>query len=471
MRTILIQMAMCAVLGASAQQKWNLQQCVQRAEEKNLTVRDAELEAELADKAHDQAYWSFLPNLNGGGTHGYNWGKTIDRYTNSFANDRVRTNNFYLSSDVVLYEGGRKQNELKQADLNEQASGKALEAARNNIRTETVRGFLNVLGLRERIKSADLQAGLTREQITRIQAFVDAGRTARTELLDLQAQLASEQYTLTDLHNQSDLALLQLGQLLHLEPAEMTSFDVEAPAISTLAIAEPTANEDDVLRNVLSTNPAYAQADLSAQSAERAVSIAHSGLMPYLSFNAAVGTGYSGRNIETVSSTYAGQELIGATAGGEGVYVPRFDHVTRTRDFSKQLDDNLNESVTLSLNIPIFNNKRNSYLVDQARIRHEEAKNKLENQQFSLQRDVQNALTSQRGAFRQYQSAQASIDASQEALRYAQERFERGAITALDLTTAKTRVDRATADGINAKYTYLMAQKSLDILQGLPLTL
>ena len=403
--------------------------------------------------------------------HGYNWGKTIDRYTNTFAEERVRTNNFYLSSDVVLFEGGRKQNELKQADLNEQASVKALEASKNNIRTETVRGFLNVLGLRERIRSADLQAGLTREQITRIQAFVDAGRTARTELLDLQAQLASEEYTLIDLQNQTDLALLQLGQLLHLEPAEMHGFDVEAPAISALAIAEPTANEDDVLRNVLATNPAYAQADLNMQSAERDVNIARSGLLPNLSFNASAGTGYSGLNTETVSSTLTGQDEIGVTSTGDPVYVPHYEYVTRTRDFGAQLEDNLNKSVTLTLNIPIFNNKRNSYLVDQARVRHEEAKNKLENQQFSLQRDVQNALTSQRGAFRQYQSAQASIDASQEALRYAQERYERGVITALDLTTAKTRVDRATADGINAKYTYLMAQKSLDILQGLPLTL
>ncbi len=471
MRILTFILGATIALGGVAQQKWTLQQCVARAEEKNLTVRDAELESDLADKAHDQAYWSFLPNLNGGGTHGYNWGKTIDRYTNSFATTGVRTNNFYLSSDVVLYEGGRKRNELKQADLNEQASGKALEAARNNIRTETVRGFLNVLGLRERIRSADLQAGLTRNQIDRVQALVEAGRSARTELLDLQAQLASEEYTLTDLHNQSDLALLQLGQLLHLEPAEMNSFDVEAPAISALAIAEPTANEDDVLRNVLTTNPAYAQADLSAQSAERAVVIAHSGLMPYLSFNAAVGTGYSGRNVETIGSTLIGQQLIGATSTGDPVYIPTFKYDTRTRDFGKQLDDNLNESATLSLNVPIFNNKRNSYLVDQARIRHEEAKNKLENQRFSLQRDVQNALTSQRGAFRQYQSAQASIDASQEAQRFAQERFEHGAITALELTTAKTRLDRAIADGINAKYTYLMAQKSLDILQGLPLTL
>ena len=55
-----------------SQQPWTLQQCIERAEQRNLDVRGAQLDADLASKAHDQAYWSFLPNLNGAATHGYN---------------------------------------------------------------------------------------------------------------------------------------------------------------------------------------------------------------------------------------------------------------------------------------------------------------------------------------------------------------------------------------------------------------
>ncbi len=464
---------LCALLatGAHAQQKWTLQQCVQRAEEKNLTVRDAQLSAELANKAHDQAFWSFLPNLNAGATHGYNYGRVVDRFTNTFATDRVRTNNFYLSSDLSIYEGGRKRNALEQADLDEQAAGKGLEASRNDVRTGIVRGFLNVLGLRERIKSAEAQAGVSRDQITRTQALVDAGRLARAELLDIAAQLASEEYTVTDLQNQQDQALLQLGQLLRLEPKEITGFDVEAPETGALNITEPSANEDDVLRKVIDTNPAFAEADLSAQSAERGVAIARSAALPSLSFNASAGTGYSGSNKEIIGEPVITEQQIGVTTGGEAVLSPSFDYATRTRPFGKQLDDNLNESLTFNLSVPIFNNKRNSYAVDLARIRHEQSKNKLESQRNSLQRDVQNALVSQRAAYRQYESARKSVEASEEAVRYAQERYAQNVITAIELNTAKARVARSTADLINAKYSYLMAQKSLDILQGLPLTL
>ena len=72
---------------------------------------------------------------------------------------------------------------------------------------------------------------------------------------------------------------------------------------------------------------------------------------------------------------------------------------------------------------------------------------------------------------RKYESARHSVEASDESLRYAQERFTANAITAIELNTAKLRAQQAQADMINAKYSYLMAQKSLDILQGLPLTL
>ncbi len=457
---------------APAQQKWTLEQCVQRAEAKNLSVRDAQLNAELAHEVHDQAYWSFLPNLNAGATHGYNYGRVIDRFTNTFATDRVRTNNFWLSSDLSLYEGGRKRNTLKRTELDESAASKGFDASLRAVRMEVVRNFLNVLGLRERISAARVQLATSEEQVTRVQALVDAGRSARVELLDITAQLASDEYTLMDLRNQEEQALLLLGQTLWLEPAEMAAFDIGSPAISDLVLTDPTATEQDILPRVLASDPTYAQTDLTAQSAAVGQDIARAGALPILGFNASVGTGYSGRNTEVVGEPVrADDQLIGATGSGEPVYAPSFDFNTRTRAFGKQLDDNLNESLSFTLSVPIFNNRLNTLAVSRARILQEQARNAMERQRQSLQRDVENALVAQRNAFRQYESARRSVEAAEESVRYAQERFIQSVITAIELNIVKTRAQQATANMINARYSYLMAQKSLDILQGLPLTL
>lgn len=455
-----------------AQQTWTLEQCLAKAQERNLDVRNAALDADLAEKAHDQAYWSFLPSLNGAATHGYNWGKTIDQYTNTFATDRVRTNNLYLNSDVTLFQAGRKHQELKQAALNEQAAGKSLEAIRNDISTSVVRAYLNLLGLVEQVAAADAQAAATKEQAVRTQALVEAGRVPRADLLDMQSQQAQEEYNAETLRIEAEKARLALAQLMLLEPGEAAGLRITAPAIGAMAIAEPTATEAEVLARVLAANPAYASADLNMQSADRAVAISRTNALPSLSFNASLGTGYSGRNVEAVGLPQQEESvLIGTTEGGVPVYAPSYSQATQVKSFSQQLDDNLNESIGFTLSLPIFNNMQNRLATDRARVQYEQSRNTLAQRRNILQVDVQNALTAQRGAYRQYISATLAVDASQESLRMAEERFAQQAITAVELNVAKARLQQSTSQQINAKYTYLMAAKSLDILQGLPISL
>jgi len=456
----------------AAQQAWTLQQCLSRADERNLAVLNAALDAELAGENRDRAYWDLLPDLNGAATHGYNYGRVIDRFTNTFATDRVRTNNFYLSSQVDLFRGLSKQNTIKQARFDAEAAMKGIEAARNDVRVAVVQAFLNVLGLRERIHAAEAQAANTREQIERTRALVDAGRVARAEQLTLEAQLAQEEFNVTDVQNQHDQQLLTLGRTMQLEVAELRNFDIVAPAISELGVVAPTASEQQVLDNVLRSHPAYAQAELQVHSAEKSIAIAQAGRMPSLSLNGSLGTGYSGRDLRTVGTPVIGAPLaIGATAGGEVVYAPNISYNTELTPFNDQLDQNLNESIGFTLNIPIFNNMRNRYAVQQARVQHEKVRNNLTSLQNDLQRNVLDALVQQRSAHRQFLAASKAVESGTVALQYAQERYDQGIITVIELNTAKTTLNTSTANLINAKYQYLMASKYLDILQGLPVVL
>jgi outer membrane protein len=465
---LLLLLATCA----TAQTQWTLAQCVARAEEKNLTVLNAALDADLAGKNQDRTKWDLLPDLNAAGTHGYNYGRVIDRFTNTFATDRVRTNNFFLSSQVVLFQGLAKQNTIKQAGIDVDAAGKGLEAARNDVRMIVVQTFLEVLGLRERIDAAEAQAKNTREQITLTNSLVEAGRLARAELLTLDAQLAQEEYTVTDLRNQHDQRMLALGRAMQLDASEMQQFNIVAPELTAARVEAPTAGTDDVLAAVLKVNPAYAQAELWEESAERSIAIAKAGSIPSLSFNGSIGTGFSGRNFRQVGEPILDNPLIiGSTEGGELVYTPNFRYNTALVPFGEQLDQNLNESIGFTLSVPLFNNMRNKFAIGQARVQHEQTRNRMVALRNDLQQNVLDALVQQRSAHRQYIAADRSVEASELALEYAQERFAQGVITSIELNTAKTSVTRATADRINAKYQYLMASKYLDILQGLPVTL
>lgn len=472
MRPIILAVLLAFAAPALAQQPWTLEQCVKRAEERNLSVMNASLSAELADKTHEQAYWSLAPNLNGAATHGYNYGRVVDRFTNTFATDRVRTNNFYLSSTLSLFEGLRRQGTIKQTELDAKAALLGVEAARNQARLEVVQAFLDVLSLRERLAAANAQVASTREQIIRTESLVEAGRLAQADLLTIQSQLAQEEYTATDLSNQADQRMLALGRALQLEPQEMLTFDIVAPAITALRITEPTVEAQEVLANVLRTNPSFAQAETQMASAERSVSVARSGTMPSLTLNGSLGTGYSGRDFRVVGEPIVGAPvLIGATQGGEAVYAPNLNYNTELVPFSEQLDQNLNESLIFTLNVPLFNNMQNRLAIDQARVRHEQARNNVHSVRNDLQRNVLDAIVAQRSGYRQFVAAQKALDAATLNQTFAQERFAQGVITGIELTTVKASANKATADMIAAKYQYLMATEYLDILQGLPIAL
>lgn len=471
MRSIFLSIGLLPAL-LLAQEQWTLQQCIQRAEEKNLNVLNATLDLDLADKAGDRAWWDLAPDLNGVATHGYNYGRVVDRFTNTFATDQVRTNNFFLSSSVSLFEGMRKQNAIKRSEIDMEAAGSGLEAARNDVRLEVVQAFLDVLGLRERIAASRVQIGNTEEQLQLTKALVDAGRLAQAEYLNLDAQLAQEEANLTDLQNQHDLRMLDLGRAMQLEPREMLTFDITAPLISDLQVTEPDVAAEEVLNNVLATNPAFIQAELMVLSAEKSVDIARSGIYPSLSFQGSLGTGYSGRNFQQVGEPVLSDPvLIGATESGEAVYTSTFAYNTALVPFMDQLDQNFNQSIGFTLNVPLFNRMQNRFAIDQARVEYEKTRNRMIAVRNDMQRAVLDAIVMQRSAYRQFRAANRAVEAGELALEYAKQRFDQGVITSIEYNTAKTNLDRSTADLINSKYQYLMATKYLDILQGLPVTL
>ena len=465
-------LALVAGPSLSAQTPWTLEQCADRAVEKNLAVRAAQLDREIAGEDLRAANWGFLPDLNAAATHGYNWGQAIDRYTNTFATDRTRTNNFWLNSSWDLFRGLRQHQLKKRSELDVEAAGEAVEAARVDVLAQVVARYMDMLSARETITAARQQASRTQEQITFTEALVEAGRLPRVDLLDLQAQLAREELDVVTNENLFDRARLQMVQLLQLSPQEAATFDIATPSLAAVQPSDPDADLAALLERVLATHPAYQNAQLQVESAERSIEITRTQLLPSLSFNATVATGFSGRDVVTVGDPIVGApNLVGFTESGEDVYTPNIQYETETRGFGDQLDRNLNYSTSWTLNVPIFNQMGNRTAAAQARIRYEQARVQLSDQRIQLELAVQQSLNDQRAAYRQYVAAERAVNAQQASLAFTEERFEQGTATALDLTTAKANLQRSQADLIAARYNYLMAKKSLDILQGLPLEL
>ena len=96
---------------------WSLEDCVNYALTNNVDIKQQMLSIEMSEADLLQSKLDILPDFNGYVSHGYNWGRTIDRFSNEFATSRVRSNNLYLSSSVVLFNGLQKFNYIKKTEL------------------------------------------------------------------------------------------------------------------------------------------------------------------------------------------------------------------------------------------------------------------------------------------------------------------------------------------------------------------
>ena len=266
MRAFLTSVALGIGALLSAQQAWTLDECVKRAEARNLSIQRAMYDRDFAVQGQEAAKWGLLPNLNAAATHGYNWGQTIDRYTNTFATDRVRTNNFFLSSNWTLFGGLSQQNQFKKAKLDNLSAEESLAAARVDVQSGVVARFMEMLSADARIKAANITAERTREQITLTEAMVEAGRTARVELLDLRSQLAREEYDIVTAENQYQQARLRMAQLLQLTPQESSVFSISAPQLDAFEPQEPVVSVEQVMQRVLETHPAYKRTKLDLEN-------------------------------------------------------------------------------------------------------------------------------------------------------------------------------------------------------------
>ena len=95
-------------------QPMTLEACIDYALKNNIQIKQSELTTEISQITLTQSQANLLPELNANASHSYNYGRTIDRFTNEFATQQVLSQNFALNSDVTLFGGLQSINTIRQ---------------------------------------------------------------------------------------------------------------------------------------------------------------------------------------------------------------------------------------------------------------------------------------------------------------------------------------------------------------------
>ena len=465
-RQLTFFLVVCA-LPLAGQNKWTLQECINYARANNIGLRQAHISNQMSLNNARQSVASGFPSLNAGATHMYNEGKTIDRFTNRFADQRVLSQNFYISGNVVLWGGFSQYNTIRASHYTYLSGVEQTKQQENDLSLSVANAYIGAIFSEEILKVSQGQFEVTKQQLEQTVKLVNAGAAAKSAEYDLRAQMATEELNVTTAENNYQLALLNLRQLMYLD--SVSTFRIERPEIEVQENALVVADVQSVYETSLKHMPSIKSAQYSIQSAEKTLAANRGRISPSLSFNASLGTGTSGLAKDILSSRVVGYLPSGLTTKGDTVYTPQMEFATRTTPFADQFRDNVNKSWGFSLSIPIFNGLQTHTAVRNSKLNAYNAKLSQDLVKQTLYQDISRAYADAKAALNKYNASIANVEAAAESFRYAQIKLNSGAISTFDFITAKNRLYAAESNLLQAKYDYVFRLKVLDFYQGKPL--
>ena len=467
MKKIVFALIVLIVFSSQAQSGWDLQQCINYASKHNISLKQAALNNEVNKNNTNQSKATILPSLNLGSNHVINQGQTIDRFTNQFADTRVLSQSFFLSSSFTIWGGLSQYNTVKANEYAYLSGVENLKQLQNDLSLNVANAYINVIFSEELTKVSQNQFAITKEQFERTKKLVDAGTLAKSNEFDIKSQLANEEVNITTAENNYQLALLSLIQLMNFD--SVTNFSVVRPVIDIEGDQTLQSNVLQIYETALTNQPNIKSTEFNIKSAEKTLAASQGRISPVITFNASTGTGTSGLAEDIVSTNLTGAQVAGVTASGENVYVPTYDYVTQPTPFSKQFSNNANRSAGITISFPLFNGLSTHTAVKNAKINILNNKLSQDLVKQNLYKNISQAYANAKASLNKYYATKASAEAANESFNYAQQKFNAGVISSYDFNASKNRVFAAESSLLQAKYDYVFKLKVLDYYQGKPL--
>lgn len=430
---IIFSLLVAGTLFLSAQRQYTLLECIDIALENNRNIKQQELGRQQREIAYSQARADLLPNLNASAGQNFVFGRSIG-LDNVYENTNSSQTSFSIGGDITLFDGLRMKHNIDARKADMHASEADLEKMRDDIILSVSTAFLQALLNQELLQIAENQLETTEADLQRQSQLVKSGKLARGELYELEAQQAREELNRVQAESNLKLALLDLAQVMELE--EFDQFDIVAPSAETLISETPLLSSRDVYESALVNRPEIRGMRYRLESSENELLMAKSGYYPTLSFGANMGTGYyhmSGRDNDP---------------------------------FSSQLRNNMSNSLGFSLRIPIFNRFQVRNNVQSAQLAIANTQLEMDKTKIELRKQIEQSYFNAIGSRSRWEAAEKSVAASQEAYRFAEEKYESGRANAYELFLAKNNLTQVLGEEAQAKYEYAFRLKILELLKN-----
>ncbi|MBC7362722.1 MAG: TolC family protein [Candidatus Aminicenantes bacterium] len=408
-----------------------LDDCLRLALEQNpFYLSTQEKENEARAQVH-QAVSRFFPTLNAQGTDILDKkvftveippmvpGQQPQRVKFDF----TRTYQMSLSFSVPIFTGGRLMAGYKQANYNLLATQEAIRQSRQETVFNVKKAFYGYLLARKFLEVAQESIDLAERHLANVKNLYEVGMATKFDLLRAEVQLANLKPQLIRARNGLEMAELALKNLLGLDLNQPIEIKGE------LAFQDVQLSLDEAVQKALINRPELHQLRYQRQMAGEMFKLARANDLPSLA--------------------------IGGT----------LNYWSNNLNFRKNNWENY-YTISLVLNIPIFNGFANQAQAAQAKALARELEYSLKGVTESIKLEVQQAILSYQQAKEALLSQEKNVEQAQEAVRLAELNFSEGLATTLDVTSAQVALSQARTNYAQALYDCLVALAQLEKATG-----
>lgn len=419
-----------------------LDQAVQIALQQNMNVAQAQNNVEAAQSGVLAATGSYLPTLSANAS----WTRSQnDRpgsapvYINgipvqSGTSGRTIANNYNagVSVDYLIFNGLSREGQSTRASATAVSAEETAARTRQSVVFQVQSGYLNVLRNEQLVKVNEENLKRDRQQLDRITESNRVGALSIADVYRQQSQVATDELAVITAQNNYDKSKADLLALVGLNVNE--NYTLADPTISILISKEELDSTaamyqdfNQLTGRAIASRPDYLSATEQLNASVAGVRIARSGYFPSISAFA-----------------------------GYGVNSPELETVAKYR--------NLNWGLQLRWNI--FDAFQTNYNLESAQATQRNAEISLVQAKRNINVDVKKALLDMEAARKQYEVSQKGLVSATEDRKIAEERYNLGAGTLLDLLVANANLVNAEANQVNAVYNYITAKRNAEYALG-----
>lgn len=422
---------------AQPTQPWTLQSCIDYALQHNITIKKNRIATQSSMVDVQTAKAALFPSLSF--STGQNMvNRPYNETSSSISGFEIITNNsktsyngtYGLNAQWTVYNGNKKQNTLEQSKVNTQIAKLNTAVSENSIQESITQIYMQILYAAESVTVNENTLKVSQAQYDLGKELFSAGSISKSDLAQLQAQVSSDRYQIVSAQTTLENYKLQLKQILELEGEE--PMNLTPDTLTNQLLLSPLPSSNNVYQSALSFRPEIEASRLSVQISGFSTKIAKAGYLPTINLSAGIGTNNtSGTNFT----------------------------------FSEQIKKGWNNSVGMTLSIPIFNNRQTKSNVEKAYLQEETSRLNLLDNQKSLYKTIEGFWLEANSARQRYVAATEKLNSAQISYSLVCKQFNLGMKNTVELLTEKTNLLQAQQEVLQSKYMAILNQQLLTFYQ------